>query len=130
MEHSKEEMKHEELQNKSHGSENKATEKCPACGFETEQLMRHLRKKECREKLGESKLNELRQAALKVKYQTYNRSEKRKMSLEKYHITEKFLYNQRKYNNSDKGRARNKRHYEKVKKCKIQEEALDSTSQV
>ena len=129
MENSKEEIKQKELPNEGNESENKSAEKCPVCGLETGQLMRHLRKKECREKLGESKLEELRQAATKVKYQTYNRSEKRKMSLEKYHVTEKFHYNQMKYNNSEKGRARNKRHNEKVKQSKIQE-ALGSSSQI
>ena len=66
---------------------------CPACGLETDELMRHLRNAECKAKLGEERIQELREKAKKLKHQRYDQSDKRKVAKRRYEESEKGVNN-------------------------------------
>ena len=66
---------------------------CPACGLETDELMRHLRNAECKAKLGEERIQELREKAKKLKHQRYDQSDKRKVAKRRYEESDKGVSN-------------------------------------
>ena len=52
-------------------TQSKLPTKCPACNMEVNQLMKHLKKKKCRESLGEARISELREIAAKEAKSNY-----------------------------------------------------------
>ena len=90
-------------------------DRCPACGNEFKSLMRHLKNQKCRDKLGESVVNDMRQKskiAAKLKYKMsekgrsitkkYQESEERKASTNTYKQSEKGMKTSSEYQQSEK----------------------------
>ena len=107
-------------------------QKCSICENEFESLIPHLaNKKSCREKLGESKFQELKEEARKsrvskknkkysktvegrIARDSYNNSEKGKLTKEIYNQSRKGV-TQDQYNSSEKGKARQRKYLNKLR---------------